>query len=216
MRLAPSILSANAAHLSREVRDVERAGIDLIHFDVMDGHFVPNITFGANVVAALKKETAMDIDVHLMVDEPDHLIPSFINAGADMISVHAEACRHLHRTIQLIKDGGVQAGVVLNPATPFSQIKPVLPDLDYILIMTVDPGFGGQTFIDSMLQKIHEAKLFIDAEQLNINIEVDGGINKQTLPLCLKAGASIIVAGSAVFGQKNRLEAIHTLTGIIA
>lgn len=216
MRLAPSILSANAAHLAREVHDVERAGIDLIHFDVMDGHFVPNITFGANVVAALKKETAMDIDVHLMVDEPDHLISSFINAGADMISVHAEACRHLHRTIQLIKDGGVQAGVVLNPATPFSQIKPVLPDLDYILIMTVDPGFGGQTFIDSMLQKIHEAKLFIEAEQLNIDIEVDGGINKQTLPLCLKAGASIIVAGSAVFGQKNRLEAIHTLAGITA
>ncbi|WP_332237380.1 ribulose-phosphate 3-epimerase [Sporolactobacillus sp. KGMB 08714] len=212
MRLAPSILSANAAHLAREVHDVEHMGIDLIHFDVMDGHYVPNITFGANVVAALKKETTLDIDVHLMVKEPDHLIPSFLSAGADMISVHAEACRHLHRTIQLVKDGGVKAGIALNPATPFSQIKPVLSDLDYILIMTVDPGFGGQTFINSMLQKIREVKSFIDAGKLKIDIEVDGGINKLTLPPCLKAGASIIVAGSAIFGQRNRLEAIHTLT----
>lgn len=211
MRIAPSLLAADFANLEKEVRDVETAGIDLLHVDIMDGHFVPNLTMGANVVKALKKVTSAELDVHLMVEEPGDLLRSFIDAGADMISVHAEACRHLHRTVQVIKNAGVKAGVALNPATPAVVLTDILSDLDFILIMTVDPGFGGQSFIRRSLAKIKETHRMIEDRGLTVAIEVDGGINAETLPLCLEAGASLFVAGSAVFGARDRKQAIAQL-----
>lgn len=210
IEILPSILSADFAKLSNEVSDVEE-DVDLIHVDVMDGHFVPEITIGASVVRAIDNANSISMDVHLMVKDPIHLLPSFLKAGADYISVHAEACTHLHRAVQMIREGGAKAGVALNPATPISSIEPILDDIDYLLIMTVDPGYGGQTFIRSMIEKIHNAHELIISKNLPILIEVDGGINKDTLPLCLKAGASMFVAGSAIFGQKNRHQAIKEL-----
>lgn len=210
MKILPSILSANFAALAEDVRDIEN-DVDLIHVDVMDGHFVPNITMGANVVQALKRETKVAQDVHLMVEEPVNLLPSFLEAGADMISVHIEACKHLHRAIQVIKDGGVKAGVVLNPSTPASSLTSIIKDVDYVLIMTVDPGFGGQRFIHSMVEKIQAVHEMITFLNLPVEIEVDGGINSETLPLCLKAGASLFVAGSAVFNSRDRHKAIEDL-----
>ncbi|RYL88148.1 ribulose-phosphate 3-epimerase [Sporolactobacillus sp. THM19-2] len=210
MKIIPSILSADFSRLSEEVRDVER-DVDLIHVDVMDGHFVPNLSMGANVVSALKKSNAVKMDVHLMVEEPAALIPSFIEAGADMISVHVEACRHLHRVIRMIKESGIAAGVALNPATPVDWVRPILDELDYLLIMTVDPGFGGQSFIPSMPDKIREAAQLIDTRKQHVAIEVDGGINTETLPLCRKAGASLFVAGSAIYGHHDRHQAIQGL-----
>ncbi|RYL95380.1 ribulose-phosphate 3-epimerase [Sporolactobacillus sp. THM7-4] len=215
MRLVPSILSADFANLESEVHEVEQAGIDLIHIDVMDGHFVPNVTMGSNVVRALKKKTQVKMDVHLMVEEPGDLLPSFIEAGAEMISVHFEACRHLHRTIQIIKAAGVKAGVALNPATPVDFLKQILPDLDFVLLMTVNPGFGGQKFIRSSVEKISELRDLIDFRHLKTEIEVDGGINPETLPLCFKAGASLFVAGSAIFGSKDRESAVRALAASI-
>lgn len=211
MRIAPSILSADFANLARDVHEVEQSAIDLIHIDVMDGHFVPNITMGANVVKALRPITDAELDVHLMVEEPDHLLPAFIEAGSNIITVHAEACTHLHRTIQTIKEAGVKAGVALNPATPVGLLKPVLADLDVLLIMTVNPGFGGQHFIHSMLDKISEANDLITFRKLPAKIEVDGGINAETLPLCKKAGAEMFVAGSSIFGVPDRRLAIDAL-----
>lgn len=211
MKILPSILSADFAHLADEVRDVEK-DVELIHVDVMDGHFVPNITMGANVISALKKETQVAQDVHLMVEEPIHLLPLFIEAGADMISVHIEACTHLHRAIQMIKDGGVKAGVVLNPSTPASALQAIIRDVDYVLIMTVDPGFGGQRFLPTMIDKIKAVREMIDALNLSVQIEVDGGIDAETLPLCYDAGASLFVAGSAVFTFDDRHAAIEKLT----
>lgn len=210
MKILPSILSANFAHLADEVNELVET-IDSIHVDVMDGHFVPNITMGSNVVQALKKETDFTLDVHLMVEEPISLLPSFLSAGADMISVHVEACEHLHRAIQIIKDGGAKAGVVLNPSTPASVLQSILCDLDYVLIMTVDPGFGGQHFIPSMVNKIEEVRQMIVSQKLKTDIEVDGGIDTTTLPLCLKAGASLFVAGSFVFNSEDRQKAIKDL-----
>lgn len=210
MKILPSILSADFAHLAEEVHDVEK-DVDTIHVDVMDGHFVPNITMGANVVQALKKETAASLDVHLMVEEPLPFLSSFLEAGADMVSVHAEACTHLHRAIEFIRGGGAKAGVVLNPGTPASAIRSIIQDVDYVLIMTVDPGFGGQRFIASMISKIGEVREMINRNHLSVQIEVDGGINTETLPLCVKAGAAWIVAGSAVFGKPDRHKAIEAL-----
>ncbi|MBM7644313.1 ribulose-phosphate 3-epimerase [Scopulibacillus daqui] len=212
MRIAPSILAADFANLENEVKDVEPY-VDLLHIDVMDGHFVPNITMGPNVVQALKPKTQCELDVHLMIEHPDRYIPDFIKAGSDMISVHVESCPHLHRTIQLIKQAGVKAGVVLNPATPVESIKTILPDVDFVLIMTVNPGFGGQSFIESMLEKIKEVKSIIDAKGLDVKIEVDGGINPETLQKCKEAGASIFVAGSAIFNHEDRKAAIEQLRG---
>jgi ribulose-phosphate 3-epimerase len=211
MKILPSILSADFAHLADEVRDIEK-DVELIHVDVMDGHFVPNITMGANVVSALKKETKVAQDVHLMVEEPIPLLPLFIEAGADMISVHIEACTHLHRAIQMIKDGGARAGVVVNPSTPASALESIIKDVDYVLIMTVDPGFGGQRFLPSMIDKIKAVRELIDGSDLPVQIEVDGGIDAETLPLCYNAGASLFVAGSAIFPFEDRHAAIEKLT----
>ncbi|WP_010631565.1 ribulose-phosphate 3-epimerase [Sporolactobacillus vineae] len=210
IQILPSILAADMARLAEEIHEVEQ-DTDFIHVDVMDGHFVPEIAMGAQVVAAVKQSCDVSVDAHLMVEEPIHLLPSFLNAGAEMISVHAEACRHLHRAVQIIKNGGAKAGVALNPATPVTAIEPILSDLDCLLIMTVDPGYGGQVFLETITEKIRKARRLIDSRNLPVVIEVDGGINAETLPVCRKAGASLFVAGSAIFGQTNRHLAIETL-----
>lgn len=214
VKIAPSILSADFARLGEEIRDVERGGADWIHVDVMDGHFVPNITIGPLIVEAIRQVTKLPLDVHLMIEEPDRYIPQFAKSGADWISVHQEACRHLHRTLYLIKEQGVKAGVVLNPATPLVTIEHVLPDLDLVLLMTVNPGFGGQKFIASVVQKVKELRRMLDERGLgHVEIEIDGGVNAETARLCEEAGATVLVAGSAVFNQKDRAQAIAAICG---
>ena len=209
--IAPSILSANFAHLSREVRAVELAGADVLHLDVMDGHFVPNITFGPAVVAALRPQSRLVFDVHLMIEEPDRYLEEFARAGADWISVHAEACRHLHRTITRIKDLGKKAGVALNPATPLSAVEWILPDLDFVLIMSVNPGFGGQKFIPQITEKIRRLSRMIAEAGVPVKIQVDGGIAPETAGKVVAAGAEILVAGSAVFDRGDYASAIQDL-----
>lgn len=214
IKVAPSILSADFAALGNEIKDVEKGGADCIHIDVMDGHFVPNITIGPLIVEAVRPVTDLPLDVHLMIEEPDRYIPAFAKAGADILSVHAEACPHLHRTIQLIKEQGVKAGVVLNPHTPVQVIEHVFGDLDLVLLMTVNPGFGGQKFIHSVLPKIKEVKRMADEKgKKDLLIEVDGGVNKETAPLVIEAGANLLVAGSAVYGQSDRKKAISEIRG---
>ncbi|MCY8237678.1 ribulose-phosphate 3-epimerase [Bacillus inaquosorum] len=214
IKVAPSILSADFAALGNEIKDVEKGGADCIHIDVMDGHFVPNITIGPLIVEAVRPVTDLPLDVHLMIEEPDRYIPAFAKAGADILSVHAEACPHLHRTIQLIKEQGVKAGVVLNPHTPVQVIEHVFDDLDLVLLMTVNPGFGGQKFIHSVLPKIKEVKRMADGRgKKDLLIEVDGGVNKETAPLVIEAGANLLVAGSAVYGQPDRKKAISEIRG---
>lgn len=214
-KIAPSILSANFAKLGEEIKDVEHAGADYIHIDVMDGHFVPNITIGPLIVEAIKPITSLPLDVHLMIENPDHYIESFVKAGADIISVHVEATKHLHRTIQLIKSNGVKAGVVLNPATPPEMIEPILEELDLLLVMTVNPGFGGQQFIPSTLRKIETISNWIKQRNLNVELEVDGGVNEKTAQQCVEAGANVLVAGSAIFNQSDRKQAIQNLKNSI-
>ncbi len=210
--LAPSILSADFAKLAQEVQEVEQAGADWLHIDVMDGHFVPNITIGPLIVEAIRPHTKLPLDVHLMIEHPDRYVPAFAKAGADLISVHAEADVHLHRTLQMIKQLGVRAGAVINPATPVEQLIPVLDMVDYILIMTVNPGFGGQPFIPSTLDKIRRLRGLIDERELStIDIEVDGGINAETAAQVVAAGANVLVAGNAVFGAADRTKAINEL-----
>lgn len=213
VKIAPSILSANFSKLAEEIQEVDAAGADYIHVDVMDGHFVPNLTFGALAVEAVRPVTTLPLDVHLMIENPDKYIPDFARAGADIITVHVEACPHLHRTIQLIKENGVKAGVALNPATPIDQVKHILEDLDLILLMTVNPGFGGQTFIRSVLPKIEQISQLIQIRQLSIDVEVDGGINAETARQCVEAGANVLVAGSAIYNQENRKAAIQEIRG---
>ncbi len=212
MRLiAPSILSADFSCLGQEIRAVEEAGADWIHVDVMDGHFVPNITMGPLVVEAVRRSTPLPVDVHLMIENPDLYIDEFSRAGADYLSVQAEACVHLHRTIQHIKEQGVKAGAVLNPATPLAVLEDVLPDLDFVLIMTVNPGFGGQKFIQSALDKIRRLKAMLQARGLKTLVQVDGGVNADTVQAIARAGADVFVAGSAVFNSSDYKEAIKAL-----
>jgi ribulose-phosphate 3-epimerase len=201
--IAPSILSADFSRLAEEIRAVEIAGADWIHVDVMDGHFVPNITIGPLIVEAVKRSTSLPIDVHLMIENADNYIPAFAGAGASHISVQVEACIHLHRTIRLIKDSGAKAGVVLNPSTPLESLAWILEDVDYVLIMSVNPGFGGQTFIPNSISKIKALRKLIEDRGLSVLIEVDGGINENTIAEVAAAGADVMVAGSAIFGSKD-------------
>lgn len=209
MKLAPSILSADFGKLYDDVKKVEEAGADLLHIDIMDGHFVPNISIGPLVVESLRNRSNLIFDVHLMIENPDNYIPQFVKAGADIISVHVEACRHLHRTIQNIRSLGASPGVVLNPATPLETIEYIIEDVDLILLMSVNPGFGGQKFIENTLSKIEKLRRIIENKNLNIDIEVDGGINLNNVKKVLDAGANVIVAGSAIFESNDVRETIE-------
>jgi len=202
-KIAPSILSADFTRLGDEIRAVEKAGADYIHIDVMDGHFVPNITIGPMIVEAARRVTGLPLDVHLMISDPDQYVEEFRKAGADIITVHAEAVHHLHRSVQVIRTSGARAAVSLNPATPLEDLEYVLDDLDMVLLMTVNPGFGGQEFIQGVLPKIKRLKEMIKTRGLKTEIEVDGGINPDTIGLVSSAGADIFVAGSAIFKSKD-------------
>ena len=212
IKLAPSILSADIARLGEQVAEAVEAGADYIHVDVMDGRYVPNLTFGPLVVEALRPLTQLPLDVHLMVEEPDRIIPEFARAGASIITVHPEACRHLHRTIQNVKEAGCRAGVALNPGTSLNAVEEVLADLDLALVMTVNPGFGGQKFIESVLGKVERLRGILDDNGYTAELEVDGGINAETAPRIVAAGARVLVAGSAVF---NRRESVTAALGRI-
>ena len=211
IKIAPSILSADFAKLGEEIKDVEKGGADYIHVDVMDGHFVPNITIGPLIVEAIRPVTKLPLDVHLMIEQPDLYIKEFVRAGADIITVHVEASKHLHRTIQLIKSKGIKAGVVLNPHTPIELILHILEDIDMVLFMTVNPGFGGQSFIPQVLPKIKALADMIKEKNLSVDIEVDGGINEETAKQCVAAGANVLVAGSFIYNKPDRQAAIQSL-----
>lgn len=203
MKLSPSILSADFGNLQDEVRKIEQAGCEYLHVDVMDGHFVPNITIGPLVLEALKGRNHLVKDVHLMIENPDRYVEAFVNAGADILTIHQEASVHLHRTIQLIKSYGIKAGVSINPGTPVSVLEDILPELDLVLIMSVNPGFGGQAFIPHTLDKITRLKEMIQQKGLTLEIEVDGGIKADNVAEVVRAGADVIVAGSALFGAPD-------------
>ena len=211
IKLAPSILSADFARLLEDVKKVEKAGCEYLHIDVMDGHFVPNITLGPGIVKSLRKDVNMVFDAHLMIENPDNYIKEFADAGCDIIVVHQEACTHLHRTIQNIKSHGIKAGVALNPATPIETIKYVLQDVDMVLLMSVNPGFGGQSYIPVVTEKIKELKALIDEMNLDIDIEVDGGVKPSNIAEVVNAGANVIVAGSAIFNAGNIDKAVKSL-----
>ncbi len=211
IKIAPSILSADFARLGGEIAAIEAAGADYVHVDVMDGHFVPNITIGPPVVAALRKTTRLPFDVHLMIENPDAYIPAFAEAGADIITVHQEAGAHLHRTVQLIKSLGKKAGVSLNPATPVSSLEVLLDDLDLVLVMSVNPGFGGQSFIPATLAKITALRREIDRRGLQAELEVDGGVKPDNIGKIAAAGADVFVAGSAVFNTGDYAATIAAL-----
>jgi len=211
IKMAPSLLSADFANLADAVAMMEAAGAEYLHLDIMDGHFVPNLTIGAPVVAALRKRTGLVLDCHLMVDNPDSLIPAFVAAGADIITVHAEACPHLHRTLAAIREHGKRAGVALNPATPPQVLEYVLELADLVLVMSVNPGFGGQRFIPSALWKIRYLRGQMDKLGLVADLQVDGGIGTDTAALVVEAGADVLVAGSAIFGAPDPVEAVGNL-----
>ena len=202
-KLSASILSAKFGKLAEEVKAVEAGGADWIHVDVMDGHFVPNITIGPDVVRAINEATALPLDVHLMIEKPERYLEAFVKAGADWLGVHVEVCPHLHRTVQHIKELGARATVVINPGTPLVSIEAILSDVDMILLMTVNPGFGGQQFIRSMLPKVRQCRRMIDALQAQVLLEVDGGVNLDTIDDLVAAGVDVFVAGSAVFRGDN-------------
>lgn len=211
IKIAPSILSADFSRLGEEVKAVEEAGADWIHVDVMDGAFVPNITIGPPVVESLRKVTELPLDCHLMIENADKYIPDFVSAGADIISVHVEACPHLHRTIQAIKEHGIKAGVVLNPATTLFALDEIIEDVDMVLLMSVNPGFGGQKFIRQVLGKIQLLRNTLDQSEAEIDVQVDGGVNPENANIVKKAGANVLVAGSAIFGSKDYKKAIDAL-----
>lgn len=211
VRIAPSILSADFAALGAAIAAAERGGADLIHVDIMDGHFVPNLTMGPPVVASIRKVAKVPLDVHLMIEEPDRYLEAFVTAGAAMISVHAEVLPHLHRTIQRIKELGVKAGVAINPATPVGAIEEIAGDLDHVLVMSVNPGFGGQTFIPRTESKIAAVRALLDARGSRAPIEVDGGIDRTNAARVVAAGAGILVAGSAIFGTPDAARATQEL-----
>ena len=214
IRLAPSMLAADFAALGDAVATAERGGADYIHLDIMDGHFVPNISIGPPVVAALRRVATVPLDVHLMIDDADRYIPAFANAGASMISVHVEALPHLHRTIGLIHDLGLQAGVALNPATPVGSLAEIAADVDFVLVMTVNPGFGGQTFIPHSTSKVRSMRALLDSVGNAAPIEVDGGIDMETVGAIVEAGAEILVAGSAIFGAPDPVAAARGLKAL--
>ena len=211
IQIAPSLLSADFAALGDAIRLAERAGADLIHVDVMDGHFVPNITVGPPIVKALKRIARLPLDVHLMIEQPDRYIEAFVQGGAASVTVHAEAVAHLHRTVHFIKSLGAKAGVALNPATPVTSLEQIAGDVDYVLVMTVNPGFGGQTFIPRSESKVRAVRDLLDREGSRAPIEVDGGIDVHTAPRIVAAGADILVAGHAIFGSPDPAKAIHEL-----
>jgi len=211
LQIAPSILSADFAALGSQIEAVERGGADLIHVDVMDGHFVPNITLGPAVVRAIKRVATRPLDVHLMIEDPDRYIVDFREAGADLISVHVEAVRHLHRTVSLIKKLGARAGVVLNPATPAAALEEIAAHVDFVLLMSVNPGFGGQTFIEQSVAKIGRVRAVLAAVGSQVPIEIDGGIDLSTVSRVVQAGASMLVAGSAIFGTPDPAAATREL-----
>ncbi len=210
-KLSASILSARFEKLAEEIRAAEAGGADWVHVDVMDGHFVPNITIGPDVVRAINRATDLPLDVHLMIEKPERYLEAFVEAGADWLGVHVETCPHLHRTIQQIKELGARATVVVNPATPLVSIEPVLGDVDMVLLMTVNPGFGGQKFIYGMLPKVRQCRRLIDAQQLHTLLEVDGGVNLETIDDLAAAGVDVFVAGSAVFRGEDYSSNIRAL-----
>lgn len=211
MKISPSILSADFANLERDIRLVEGGGADYIHVDVMDGHFVPNLTFGANIVSAIRPITKLPLDCHLMIENPENYIEDFAKAGADIITVHVESTHHIHRAIQLIKHHGVKAGVVINPGTAVDSILPVLSEVDMVLVMTVNPGFGGQSFIKETVSKITLLNSLKEDKGYNYEIEVDGGISPETAKICKNAGANVFVAGSYIYDANNPIERLMSL-----
>ena len=214
IKIAPSMLSADFARLAEDVKDVEKGGADLLHIDIMDGHFVPNLTFGPDVVKSLRKHTALPFDVHLMVTNPEDYVQAFADIGTEYFTFHAEATPHLHRLVQDIKAHGMKVGIALNPSTPVAVLEDIAGDLDMILIMSVNPGFGGQKFIPQALRKIKKAKaLFAYVNRKDAVVEVDGGVNAATIEGVREAGVDIVVAGSAVFGAEDRAAMIQTLRG---
>lgn len=216
MKISPSILSADFANLERDIRLVEEGGADYIHVDVMDGHFVPNITLGPNIVSAIRPVTKLPLDCHLMIENPEKYIEDFAKAGADIITVHVESTPHIHRAVQMIKNAGVKAGVVLNPGTPVEAVEYVLSDCDMVLVMTVNPGFGGQSFIPETLKKIEKLKQLKETNQYHYEIEVDGGIVPATAKLCKQAGADVFVAGSYVYNAEDPQKQIQHLKEALA
>lgn len=213
VRIAPSVIAADFTRLGEQLREAEAAGADLHHVDIMDGHFVPNITFGADIVRAIRRSTTLELDVHLMISEPDRYLSAFAEAGANVISVHYEACTHLHRTLTTIHSLGCRAGVAINPHTPVAMLADILDEIDVILLMTVNPGFGGQTFIPAMLHKIEQARRLIDDHQKPVEIEIDGGVNTETAASITQAGATILVAGTALYqsptGMRSAIDALR-------
>jgi len=214
-QIAPSILSADFSQLTEEIQKVEEAGADLIHLDVMDGHFVPNLTFGPPVIASIRKVTRLPFDVHLMIEKPERSIQAFVDAGGDFITVHAEAETHINRTIAFIKEKGLKAGVSLNPATPLCLIEEIIKDIDLLMVMSVNPGFGGQIFIQNILEKIKKARNLIDEKAPDVLLEVDGGVNLENIRSLKEAGVDIFVAGSVIFKSKDYKQTIQSMKKIL-